>query len=59
MSASELIIAIIRVIKFVFGQSSAPDAAGGAHDVPQTPYSAGGGDTLPHCPPLDAFDVSF
>jgi len=48
------------ITKFVFGRSSAPDPAERTHTgVPQTPKSAGDGDTLPHCPPLDAFGVLF
>ena len=38
-----------RVTKFVFGRGSAPDPVGELITFPQTPYSAGDGDTLPHC----------
>ena len=50
-----------RVTKFVYGWSSTQDHAGEltSHNVPQTPYSAGDGDTLPHCSPVNAFGVSF
>ena len=36
-----------RITKFVFGRSSAADLAGGAHEVPHTPISAGDKDQEP------------
>ena len=40
--------------------SAAPDRAGGAYDAPQTPESAGEGDTPSPFPfPLDAFGISI
>ena len=40
--------------KCVCGRGSAPDPAGGAHNAPQTPSSAGEGIPPPHTPPPSA-----
>ena len=61
MIATSGFLTALECTKFVFGRGSAPDPAGGAHDVPPDPLVGwGGGYPLPigipppHSPPLDA-----
>ena len=43
--AISVLLAATKCTKFVFGRGSAPDPAGGAHDVPPCPLVGWGGDT--------------
>ena len=59
MIATSGFLTALECTKFVFGQGSAPDHAGGAHDAPPDPLVGwGGGYPLPIPHPLDAFGVS-
>jgi len=59
MIATRGYLTAVECTKSVFGQGSAPDPAGGAHDAPPDPLIGwGGGHPSPFPTPLDAFGVS-
>ena len=59
MIATSGFLTALECTKFVFGRGSAPDPAGGAHDVPPDPLVGwGGGYPLPILQTLDAYGDS-
>ena len=57
--AISVLLAATKCTKFVFGRSSAPDPAGGAHDAPPEPLVGWGGVHPRPIPPLCAYGASI